>query len=161
MRRLSVFLGVPLFDNVGNKTLKQFVADKFLYHIYSGNLSMDVAKKILHTVEVMQGTMEWLAGHVGQWTKNLPHSANAYVEEHLKCAENNLDLTCAGGDEFDLAVSRVIHRGHMVSLLYFNDKGFQHLIFATSFFLHRYSMKWKIIHVNGIIQLKENQTSKS
>eukprot|EP00984_Skeletonema_dohrnii_P033855 scaffold31860_cov61-Skeletonema_dohrnii-CCMP3373.AAC.1 len=62
-------LDIPLFDNVGNQTLKELPLDRCLYHIYSGNLSLSMAKKTQRTVEKMQGTSEWLAKGVEAFTK--------------------------------------------------------------------------------------------
>ena len=61
LEQIIDLLGVPLFDDVGNQTLKELPLDRCLYHIYSGNLSICLAKKTQQTVEKMQGTTQWLA----------------------------------------------------------------------------------------------------
>jgi hypothetical protein len=90
-------LGVPLFDNVGNQTLKELLLDRVLYHIYSGNLSLSVAKRTQRTVEKMQGTTEWLARGVEAITKGI-----------TSCVEDN-DMTLFGGDDhfLDASMSRL------------------------------------------------------
>lgn len=75
-------LGVPLFDNVGNQTLKEMAIDRVLYHIYSGNLSLSMAKKTQRTVEKMQGTSEWLAKGVEAFTKGIGKGITSCVEDN-------------------------------------------------------------------------------
>mmetsp|Transcript_31586 Transcript_31586/g.63790 ORF Transcript_31586/g.63790 Transcript_31586/m.63790 type:complete len:935 (+) Transcript_31586:119-2923(+) len=87
-------LDVPLFDNVGNQTLKELPLDRCLYHIYSGNLSLSMAKKTQRTVEKMQGTSEWLAKGVEAFTKGI-----------TSCVEDNDILF--GGDDLDGSMSRL------------------------------------------------------
>ena len=83
-------LGVPLFDNVGNQTLKEPPLDRCLYHIYSGNLSLSMAKKTQRTVEKMQGTTEWLAKGVEAFTKGITASL---------CVVEDDNMILFGGDD--------------------------------------------------------------
>jgi hypothetical protein len=71
LEQIIDLLGVPLFDDVGNQTLKELPLDRCLYHIYSGNLSICLAKKTQQTVEKMQGTTQWLAKGVEALTKGI------------------------------------------------------------------------------------------
>ncbi|KAL7542908.1 hypothetical protein ACHAXR_012210 [Thalassiosira sp. AJA248-18] len=103
LEQIIDMLGVPLFDVLGNQTPKEFVVDRALYNIYSGKLSMEVARKTQHTMEVLEGTTEWLARRVEEFTKTLTDGATACEDQYLMTFENNDKF-----DEelFDMAISR-------------------------------------------------------
>ncbi|KAL7494331.1 hypothetical protein ACHAWT_003071 [Skeletonema menzelii] len=87
-------LGVPLFDNVGNQTLKEMLLDRCLYHVYSGNLTLSMAKKTQRTVEKMQGTSEWLVKGV----------ESLFSKGISSCGEDN-DIMSLDGSMSRLSVS--------------------------------------------------------
>ncbi|KAL7473280.1 hypothetical protein ACHAXS_013723, partial [Conticribra weissflogii] len=100
LEQILGFLAIPLFDYTGQQTMKEFVIDRCIYHIASGNLSMEVAKRTKDTVEAMQGTTAWLAKQMEQWTSGLTQSAN-------ECCDEDENALCnAETDEFDEAVSK-------------------------------------------------------
>jgi hypothetical protein len=86
LEQIIDLLEVPLFDNIGNQTAKELPLDRCLYHIYSGNLSLSMAKKTQRTVEKMQGTTEWLAKGVEAFAKGI-----------TSCVDD--DLGYFGGDD--------------------------------------------------------------
>jgi len=94
-------LGVPLFDFVGNQTPREFVVDRCMYNIYSGKLSMEVARKTQHAVEAVENTTEWLARRVEEFTRGLAGGAAACEDTFLSMVFENEKL-----EEFDAVVSR-------------------------------------------------------
>ena len=95
-------LGTQLFDLHGNQTPKEFIVDRALYNIYSGKISMEVAKKSQHTMEAIEDTTEWLARRVEAFTKGLTDSAVTCDEKYIMPFENDQTL-----EDFDMAMERL------------------------------------------------------
>ena len=102
LERIIRPLGIPLFDLAGNQTPREFVVDRCLYNIYSGKLSMEVAKKTQHAVEAVENTTEWLSRRMEEFTRGLVDGAAACEDAFITMAFENENL-----DEFDTVVSRL------------------------------------------------------
>lgn len=91
------YLALPLFDETGTQALKEFVVDRCLYNLYSGKISMEMARHTQQTVHVVQGTSDWLTRQVEGLAKTVANGANAVcsLDDEL-------------GEEFDAAVSRMM-----------------------------------------------------
>jgi len=102
LEQILSILGVPLFDTNGNQTPKEFVVDRALYNIYSGKLSMEVAQQTQHTLAKLEGTTEWLARRVEDFTMSLTKGATT--------CENRVYEATFGteyDENFEAAVSRL------------------------------------------------------
>lgn len=93
LEQIIDLLGVPLFDNVGNQTLKELLLDRVLYHIYSGNLTHCLAKRTQQTVEKMQGTTEWLAKGVEAFTKGITACGEEEGDDFLLDSMSRMSVT--------------------------------------------------------------------
>jgi len=102
LEQILSILGVPLFDTNGNQTPKEFVVDRALYNIYSGKLSMEVAQQTQHTLAKLEGTTEWLARRVEDFTNTLTKGAAA-------CEDRVYEQTFGTeyDEDFEAAVSRL------------------------------------------------------
>ena len=94
-------LGVPLFDVVGNQTPRELLVDRCLYNIYSGRLSMEVARKAQDTMEAIENTSEWLVRQVGEFSRVLTDGAVACEDELISMTFENDNL-----QEFDEVISK-------------------------------------------------------
>jgi hypothetical protein len=76
-------LSIPLFDPMGNQSLKEGVVERALYQLSSGQLSMKIAKRTQGTVDTCIGSTDWLARQVGSITKCVSKKANACMDEDV------------------------------------------------------------------------------
>jgi hypothetical protein len=84
-------LGIPLFDPFGNQSYKEGAVDRYLYHIASGRLSMQIAEKTQGTVDAVNGTTDWIARQVEHIAKSVSRKANSCMDEDLLCVGNEFD----------------------------------------------------------------------
>lgn len=103
LEQILYTLAVPLFDYEGNQTPKEFVVDRVLYNIYSGKLSMEVARRTQKAVEAVEGASERLTRRMEDFTKRLANNVTACEEKVVaEVFENNESM-----DQFDLAISKL------------------------------------------------------
>lgn len=76
-------LSTPLFDPVGNQSLKEGVVERCLYQISSGHLSMRIAERTHGTVEACNGTTDWLARQVDTITKSVSKQVNSCMDDDV------------------------------------------------------------------------------
>ena len=97
--RILGVLGEPLFDTLGNRAPSEAVVDRALYNLYSGRLSMEVARTTRDSVEAMADSAEWFAGRIEGLTGCISDSAARCEDQLLAGLEN---------DEFEsLVVSKL------------------------------------------------------
>jgi hypothetical protein len=84
-------LSTPLFDPLGNQSLKEGVVERCLYQICSGHLSMRIAEKTQGTVDACASTTDWLARQVDTMAKNVSKKANSCLDEDLLCLGTEYD----------------------------------------------------------------------
>lgn len=101
LEQILPMLGVPLFDVVGNQTPRELLVDRCLYNIYSGRLSMEVARRAQDTMEAIENTSEWLVQQVGEFSRVLTDGAVACEDELISITFENEKL-----QEFDAVISK-------------------------------------------------------
>ena len=84
-------LSIPLFDPIGNQSLKEGVVQRCIYQISSGKLSMRVAERTQGTVDACNGTTDWLARQVDGFNRSVSKKANTCMDEDLFCLGTEYD----------------------------------------------------------------------
>ena len=84
-------LSTPLFDPVGNQSLKEGVVQRCIYQISSGKLSMRIAERTQGTVDACNGTTDWLARQMDGINKSVSKRANTCMDEDLFCLGTEYD----------------------------------------------------------------------